>query len=67
VMNLGDSRRVDVVVTIKTLDGTPVTEKRYSGVTLPAGRTATDLPAFKPAVSRPAYYVIEYEVVENTR
>jgi hypothetical protein len=65
-MNLGDSRQVDVVVTIKSLDGTPVAEKRYSAM-LPAGRTATDLPAFKPEVPRPGYYVIEYEIVDRTR
>jgi hypothetical protein len=65
-MNIGDSRQVDVVVTITDMDGTQVAEKRYSAM-LPAGRTATDLPAFKPEVPRPGYFAVEYEIVDRTK
>ncbi|MEN6625602.1 MAG: hypothetical protein ABFD69_05165 [Candidatus Sumerlaeia bacterium] len=61
LMNLGEERMVDVIVTVRDLDGRQIEQKIFSGVRMPAGRSATDVGEFKPG-SPKGIYSIEYEV-----
>ena len=61
VMNLGDERTVDVTVIVKTA-GKTVDSRKYENITLPSGRTLTELESFRPEFDGDGYYVLEYEV-----
>ncbi len=62
IINLGDARTVDVKILVSNMNKETVDSKLYSNVKLPAGRTVTSLPDFKPAFPSKGYYVIEYYV-----
>ncbi len=62
VQNLGAERLVDVEVSIKTPAGETLEQKVYERVKLPAGRTNTNLPAFRPSEDLSGNYVVEYLV-----
>jgi hypothetical protein len=61
-MNLGEEKNVTVQVHVRDIDGNLLAEKVYSEVTLPAGRTVTELGPFKPRFKEEGYVVVEYTV-----
>jgi len=67
VMNVGDARRVDVLVSVRDVAGREVDNRRYQGVVLPSGRSQTALPAFRPRVPGEGPYAIEYTVVSASK
>jgi hypothetical protein len=62
VLNLGSARTVDVAVRVSTIGGAEVARKAFSAVNLPAGRTATDLPALQFHLPSDGFYAFEYLV-----
>jgi hypothetical protein len=64
VMNKGESRKVDVHVLVKTIDGNLIAETSYNGVELPEGREVVDLGNWMPELEPGKYYIFEYIVVE---
>ena len=62
ILNLGPERTVNVLITIKDMDGDEVTHTMYTDVNIPGGRTVTNLPAFTPDVPANEHYAIEYTV-----
>jgi hypothetical protein len=65
VLNLGPEQTVSVEIMVKDMDGAEVFRKTFDNVTLPGGRTVTDLPAVTPDVPTNAYYAIEYTVTDS--
>ena len=66
VLNLGEKRTVKLSVLVKDkLNGKEIDKKVYKNVTLPEGRTVTELAAFKPKVDKNGLYFIEYIVDKN--
>jgi len=64
IMHLGDKTDVNLVVTIKTLDGDIVQQKEYKNIQLSEGRSATVLESFRPGV-QDDYYVLHYQVMRK--
>ncbi len=62
VQNLGTERIVDVEVRVQTLDGEEVARREYERVKLPAGRSNTTLPAFRPPTDLAGNHAVEYVV-----
>jgi hypothetical protein len=65
VFNLGPTRTVEVTVTVRTAQGAEVARKVFSSLTLPAGRTCTDLPALQLQFPADGFHVFEYRVTES--
>lgn len=65
VLNIGGERQVRLKVIVKDLNGTIVNTKEYNNVVLKKGRTANELPSFKPGLKEDGYYVFEYYVLSN--
>jgi len=65
VMNLGDEKKVDVKIDVKTLSGKVVFSKTFSGIILQEGRTFKDLELDIEKKLKPGYYAFEYNVSEN--
>lgn len=61
LMNLGPARTVDLIVTVRDLDGRRLDQKTIPGIRVPAGRSATDVGEFKPNLPN-GIYSIEYEI-----
>ena len=61
----GDSRTVDLTVTVKALDGTITDQHRFPGVQLKGGCTLTKLPPFLPKLPAKGYCAIDYVVTER--
>ena len=64
VMNLGKARTADVIVSVQTVEGDEVMRKVYGGVDLPAGRSFTNLPSFKPEKLKDGFYTFRYTVID---
>ncbi|MEN8230805.1 MAG: glycoside hydrolase family 2 TIM barrel-domain containing protein [Bacteroidota bacterium] len=63
VLNLGEGRLVKLTVVIKEhFNGKEIDKKVYRNVSLPAGRTVTELGAYKPALNNEGLYFIQYIV-----
>ncbi|GAF78087.1 unnamed protein product, partial [marine sediment metagenome] len=62
IINLGNAREVELKILVRNTDKEIVDSKVYSNVKLPAGRTVTSLPDFKPAFPLEGHYAIEYYV-----
>ncbi len=60
VLNLGETKTVDVKVEIKTNRGRVVDARAYRGVRLAGGRSVTMLAAWRPRFPCDGYYAIEY-------
>lgn len=65
VMNLGDEKRVNVNVSVKTLSGKVVFKKTFANITLSEGRTFKDLKMTIKKKLKPGYYAFEYVVVRG--
>jgi Glycosyl hydrolases family 2/Rhamnogalacturonan lyase family 11, C-terminal domain/Glycosyl hydrolases family 2, TIM barrel domain len=59
-LNLGDKRIVDLTVEVKDMQHKVVDSRVYKSVALPAGRTVTLLPSYRPKVKGTGHYAIEY-------
>jgi len=64
ILNLGDKKSVNLTVNIYDLDKNLIDSQKYSGVTLPAGRTKTRLKPFKPDLHKTAPYAFEYIITK---
>ncbi len=62
VMNLDESKTVDVQILVKTIEGKIVAQKDYDDVVLEGGRTVTELGSWKPELEPEKYYGFEYYV-----
>jgi hypothetical protein len=62
VLNLGDSKKVEVVVEILSAADDIVETHIYNHVILPEGRTVTRLESYKPSVKLEGLYSIRYTV-----
>lgn len=62
VLNLGTGKRVGVTVAVKDTAGATAAKKVYENVALAPGRTVTELPPFKPALTPNGYYAVEYTI-----
>lgn len=62
ILNLGDEQRVDLIITVRDTKGKRIHQKKYKDITLPAGRTATDIGALQIPQIKDGYYFIEYEI-----
>ena len=60
VFHLGPPTRVNLRVEVKGLDGKVLAERTYQAVPLPAGRSVTDLPSFRPEGIPPGTYAVVY-------
>ncbi len=61
VLNLGEEQKADVVVTVRNVKGKKVYSQKFTGVTLPQGRTTTDLGTLKLPKMADGYYFFEYQ------
>ena len=62
VFNLGDERRVDVTVRVLAADGEIAARRVFRGVTLPGGRSCTDLPPIRFELPPDQFYMFEHQV-----
>lgn len=62
VMNIGQQQTADVIVTMKNASGKKVYSQKFRGVTLPAGRTATDVGQLQLPALADGYYFFDYQV-----
>mgnify|MGYP006953475962 CR=1 FL=1 len=60
ILNIGDSRNVNLTIFVKNLEGEVVWEKSISNIDLQSGRTVTRLDNIKPSFPEDGYYAIEY-------
>jgi hypothetical protein len=65
VMNIGDERKVDIRIDVKTLSGKVVLSKTFSEIILPAGRTFEDMELSLEKKLKPGYYAFEYNVSQK--
>ena len=65
VMNMGDEKKVDVTVSVKTLSGKRIFRESFADVTLKEGRTFTDLKMTIAKKLKPGSYAFEYSVSEK--
>lgn len=64
IMNLGNAEKVNLLVTIKKLDGKVMEQKEYRNILMDEGRTSTVLDSFRPKVQE-GYFVIHYQIFRN--
>ncbi|MBQ9668204.1 MAG: hypothetical protein IJV45_05635 [Prevotella sp.] len=64
-MNLGDEQTADIVVSVKDLKGRQVHRQKFAGVTLPSGRTATDLGSLALPGLPDGFYFFEYQIIKK--
>lgn len=64
VLHLGEAMIIDLMVEVKDLNGKIIETKKYEAVTLEAGRTVTELDAFRPKVDD-GFYVLFYTIVKR--
>ncbi len=64
IMNLGNTKKVNLLVTVKDLDGNAVEQKEYRNIILNEGRTSTDLGNFRSKVQE-GYFFIHYQIIRN--
>jgi hypothetical protein len=64
IMHLGNTTEVNLLVTVKNLDGDVVAQKEYKDILLDEGRNSTVLESFRPKV-REGYYVLHYQIIRN--
>ncbi len=64
IMHLGSAEKVNLLVTVKDLDGNVMEQKEYRNILLDEGRTSTVLDSFRPKV-REGYFVIHYQIFRN--
>lgn len=64
VMNLGKSRTVDVMVVVRSMDGSKMAETVFEDVKLPDGKGVVDLGDWMPELEPEHYYAFEYIVLE---
>ncbi|MCU0474390.1 MAG: hypothetical protein MUC93_13680 [Bacteroidales bacterium] len=64
IMHLGNTKKVNLLVTIKNLDGNAVEQKEYRNILLNEGRSSTDLGSFRPKVQK-GYFFIHYQIFRN--
>ena len=62
IMHLGNALEVNLLVTIRDLDGKVMEQKEYKKILLNEGRSSTVLDSFRPNV-RDDYYMIHYQVI----
>jgi len=67
VMNLGEARTVEVVVSVQTVEGDEVMRKVYGSVELPRGRSYTSLPPFTPEKLEEGFYAFRYTVMDDAK
>ena len=65
VLNLGNSQRVDLFVTVRNVKGKLVYKRKFSGITLPQGRTATDLDNLQLPTLPDGFYFFEYRLLST--
>ena len=65
IMNIGDEKKVDVVIDVKTLSGRVVFSKTFPGIILQEGRTFKDLEFEIEKKLKPGYCAFEYKVNRN--
>jgi len=66
VFNLGPARAVDLTMTVKTVDGAVLDQKRFAGLQLASGRSLLRLPPVRPALPAKGLCIVEYTVIDNT-
>ena len=64
IMHLGNETEVNLLVTIKKLDGDVIEQKKYKNIRLNEGRTSTVLDGFRPRIQE-GYFVLHYQIMEN--
>jgi hypothetical protein len=62
ILNIGPSKKVNLDILVKNLDGKIVWKKSLSNISLQSGRNVTRLEKIKPVVPEEGYYAIEYIV-----
>ena len=65
IMNMGDEKKVDLVVTCKNSSGEEVFSKKYPNIELQKGRNVTDLDNMNLSIKKEGYYTFEYKVFES--
>lgn len=65
IMNLGPARTVDLKIVIRDTEHRMADAKAYHDIRLPAGRTLTALPDYKPKSLPKGYYAVEYHVIKR--
>lgn len=66
VMNVGEEKRVDVVLEVLSENGNAVYEQRFRAVRLPAGRTVEKVADVKLPGLQDGLYTLQYTVYEET-
>ncbi|MCK5468443.1 MAG: hypothetical protein KAI99_08040, partial [Cyclobacteriaceae bacterium] len=66
IMNMGNEKKVNLKVTVKSTKGKTLFEKVFPNVTLPAGRSFTNLSDWNPRLKSEGFYIFEYEVLAIT-
>jgi hypothetical protein len=64
IVHLGNARRVDVAVRIRTPEGALLASRIWRGIDLPAGRTVTAVDDWKPPALT-GFLAVEYEVQDT--
>ena len=62
VLNLGSTHRADVLLIVRNTKGKQVYKQKFPDITLPQGRTATDLGPLRLPKLPDGYYFFEYRV-----
>ncbi|MFG6687734.1 glycoside hydrolase family 2 TIM barrel-domain containing protein [Mariniflexile sp. HNIBRBA6329] len=65
IMNIGEARKVNLTVQLKTPNGKIVETKKFSNISLEQGRSINKLKPFRFSSKRTGNYVVEYIVYES--
>lgn len=65
ILNVGDARKVDLKVVVSALNGEEIHEEIFRDISLPAGRSVTELSPFRPTLGEEGYYVFTYFVLRK--
>ncbi|MGE4540809.1 MAG: glycoside hydrolase family 2 TIM barrel-domain containing protein [Bacteroidales bacterium] len=66
ILNIGDHKKVDLTIQLKTPNGRVVETKHYNNIIIEKGRTVQDIVPFQFKSKKEGFYAIEYTVFEST-
>lgn len=65
IFNVGDNKKVDLTIQLKTVDGRVLETKQFKNILLEEGRTIQEVEPFRFSSKREGYFAIEYTVNES--
>lgn len=66
ILNIGDHKKIDLTIQLKTPNGRVVETKHYNNIIIEKGRTVQGIVPFQFKSKKEGFYAIEYTVFEST-